>query len=186
MDRQPSSLADLLAATQGRGYDLVLVFLSLPFLTPMPMLGLSTVFGLAVMLIGARLALGRKPWLPQRLLHRPIPARFFGRLLRAARAVVRVLEWFLRPRLAFLHEQFVYRRLAGAMITLAGLLLLLPLPIPFSNTLPAWTILLIAAASVARDGLCFITGAGALLVTIAFFALLALGGATALESLFRP
>jgi len=87
----------------------------------------------------------------------------------------------LEPRLAFLHEQFIYRRLAGAMIALAGLCLLLPLPVPFSNGLPAWTILLLAAAALERDGLCFLAGGLLFLATATFFALLAFGRAQAIQ-----
>lgn len=65
---RPATLGALLAATQGRGIDLLLLLLALPFLTPIPLLGLSTPFGLVVGLIGMRLAVGRRPWLPQRLL----------------------------------------------------------------------------------------------------------------------
>ena len=66
----------ILAATQGRGFDLLLVLICLPFLTPIPLLGLSTPFGLVVFLIGARLAFGRHPWLPRRLLERELPSGF--------------------------------------------------------------------------------------------------------------
>ncbi|MBE0541868.1 MAG: exopolysaccharide biosynthesis protein [Verrucomicrobia bacterium] len=180
-DQRPVCLADLLHTTQGRGFNLLLVFISLPFLTPLPLPGLSVPFGLVVLFIGARMALGKKPWLPQRLLQRQMPPQFLGKVLRAATRVVRFLEWFLRPRLAFLHDQFIYRRLAGAMIALAGVFLLLPLPVPFSNTLPAWTILLLAAAALERDGLCFLAGGFLFLATVGFFALLAFGGTQAVE-----
>jgi hypothetical protein len=180
-DQRPVCLADLLHATQGRGFNLLLVFISLPFLTPLPLLGFSTPFGLVVLFIGARMALGKKPWLPRRLLQRQMPPQFLGKVLRAATRVVRFLEWFLRPRLAFLHEKFIYRRLAGVMIALAGVFLLLPLPVPFSNTLPAWTILLLAAAALERDGLCFLAGGFLFLATVAFFTLVAFGGTQAVE-----
>ena len=95
------------------------------------------------------------------------------------------LEWFLRPRLAFLHEQILYRRLAGVIIALSGLFLVLPLPVPFSNGLPAWTMLLLAAAALARDGLCFIAGCAMFVVATTFFVLLAIGGIEAVEHLRR-
>ncbi len=54
---RPATLAAILAATRGRGFDLLLVLICLPFLTPIPLLVLSTPFGLVVFLIGTRLAL---------------------------------------------------------------------------------------------------------------------------------
>ena len=59
--KQPATLGGILAATQGRGFDLLLALICLLFLTPIPLIGLSTLFGLVVLLIGARLAPGRQP-----------------------------------------------------------------------------------------------------------------------------
>lgn len=180
---QPTTMGGLLAATQGRGYDLLLLLIALPFMTPIPLVGLSTPFGLVVFLIGARLAVGRRPWLPRRLLERPLPPGFLVKVLGAASRLVRGLEFLLRPRLDFLHEQLIYRRAAGALIMLSGLLLLLPLPIPLSNGLPALTVVLLAAGALERDGVFFLAGCAAFAVAAAFFGALAFGGAHALDAL---
>ena len=182
---RPVRLNAILEAAQERGSPLLLVLISLPFLTPIPLPGLSTVFGLIVAFIGARLALGRKPWLPQRLLQRELPPRFLTRLLCAASWIVRGLEFFLRPRLVFMQDHFIFRRMSGALIALAGVLLLLPLPVPFTNLLPAWTVLLLAAGALERDGLFFIAGCVMFLATTAFFALLAIGGVQALDKIHQ-
>jgi hypothetical protein len=179
---RPATLAAILAATQGRGFDLVLVLICLPFLTPMPLMGLSTPFGLVVFLIGARLALGRQPWLQRRLLERELPSGFITKLLSAATRVVRWLEVLLRPRLRFLHEQVIFRRVSGMLIMISGLLLLLPLPVPLSNTLPALTVILLAAGAVERDGVFFIVGCLLFALTACFFSLLAFGAAHILDN----
>jgi hypothetical protein len=183
-DRSPR-VEEVLAATQGRGFDLFLLVLCLPFLTPIPLVGLSTPFGLVVAIIGARLALGRRPWLPQRVLRRELPPRFLSKVLVAASRLVRWLEVLLRPRLHFVHEQLIFKRVAGALIMVSGVLLLLPLPIPLSNTLPALTVVLLAAAALERDGLCFIAGTAMFGLTLVFFGLLAFGGARAVHNLLN-
>jgi hypothetical protein len=71
--------------------------------------------------------------------------RFLARLLCAASWMVRVLEFLLRTQLEFMHDHFIFRRVAGALIALSGVFLLAPLPVPFTNLLPAWTVLLLAA-----------------------------------------
>jgi hypothetical protein len=180
---RPACLSEILEATRGRGFNLLLLLIGLPFLTPIPLPGLSTPFGFVVLLIGAQLALGRQPWLPERILRRELPARFITRVLTAASRVVRWLEVLLRPRLNFLHEQWIYRRIGGTLIMLSGLLLLLPLPIPLSNSLPALTVVLLAAGAIERDGIFFLSGCAVFAVTVAFFGLLAFGGAHLLESL---
>jgi hypothetical protein len=174
---RPATMAGILTATQDRGFYLLLLLIGLPFLTPIPLPGFSTPFGLVVLLIGARLALGHRPWLPKKILQRELPARFIGRLLGAASRLVRWLEVLLRPRLDFLHEQWIYRRIAGTLIMLSGLLLLLPLPIPLTNSLPALTVVLLAAGAMARDGLFFLAGCVMFVLTLAFFVLLAFVGA---------
>jgi len=172
-------------ATQGRGFNLLLLLIGLPFLTPIPLPGFSTPFGLVVLIIGARLALDRPPWLPERVLQRELPARFIGKVLVAASRLVRWLEVLLRPRLDFLNEQWIYRRIAGTLIMLSGLLLLLPLPIPLSNTLPAFTVVLLAAGAMERDGLFFLVGCVMFGLTLAYFGLLTFGGVHLFERLWR-
>jgi len=180
---RPARLSEILAATQGRGFNLLLLVIGLPFLTPIPLPGLSTPLGFVVLLIGARMALGHRPWLPEKILHRQLPARFIARLLGAASRIVGWLEVLLRPRLDFLHEQWIYRRIAGTLIMVSGLLLLLPLPIPLSNSLPALTVVLLAAGALERDGLFFLAGGAVFVLTLAFFGLLAFGGAHLLDNL---
>jgi hypothetical protein len=180
---RPARLSEILAATQGRGFNLLLLLIGLPLLTPIPLPGFSTLFGFVVMLIGARLALGRQPWLPEKILQHELPAHFIARLLGAASRMVRWLEVLLRPRLDFLHEQRLYRHVAGTLIMFSGLLLLLPLPIPLTNWLPALTVVLLAAGAMERDGLFFLAGCASFGLTLAYFGLLAFGGAHLLDDL---
>jgi hypothetical protein len=98
---------------------------------------------------------------------------------------VRWLEVLLRPRLDFLQERWIYRRIAGTLIMLSGLLLLLPLPIPLSNTLPALTVVLLAAGAMERDGLFFLAGCATFILTLGYFGLLALGGAHLLDNFWH-
>jgi hypothetical protein len=182
---RPVTLAEILAATKGRGFNLLLLFIALPFITPIPTPGVSIPFGMVIAIIGARLALGREPWLPRRLLHRELPPRLLNGVLNAGGRVLRFLEKFLRPRLLFIHEHFIYRRLAGLFITVSGLFMLLPLPVPFSNGLPAWAVVFLAAAALERDGVCFILGCIMFGLASAFFVLLALGGGEMVHQLWR-
>jgi hypothetical protein len=178
-------LSDMLDATRGRGFNLLLVFIALPFVTPIPLPGLSAPFGLMAFFIGARLALGKKPWLPQRLLSKELPPRLLDRALKATIHLVKFLELLLKPRLVFFHEALVFRRLAGVLIMFSGLLLLLPLPLPFSNSLPALTVLLLAAGALERDGAFFLAGCSIFLVTIGFFVFIALGGTHLMDDLWH-
>ncbi|HWI59196.1 MAG TPA: exopolysaccharide biosynthesis protein, partial [Bacillota bacterium] len=101
---RPVFLDDVLQAAHGRGYDLFLVLLSLPFLTPVPLPFLSTPFGLIICLAGLRMALGHRPWWPHWFRQKQLPPRFFPRLLRATSWIVGTIEFLVKPRLQFFHQ----------------------------------------------------------------------------------
>lgn len=170
------TLREVIDVLHGRAYTLLLVLLALPFCTPVPMLGLSTPFGLVIAIIGFRLSLRQAPWLPKRLLDTALPPRFFATLLGAGRRMIRLLEWGLRPRWVAVVDQGVLHHLYGLLILISGLLLLLPLPIPGSNLMPALVVVLIAAALMERDGLCAVAGMFVFVLTLVFFAALFWGG----------
>jgi len=170
-------LADVFSRTQGRGHYLFMLLFSLPFLTPIPTPMLSTVFGGAIFFIALRLMLGQAPWLPQRFLNKPLPNAFISRLINAASHIVRWLEKLMRPRLAFMHNTRTMDRVGAGLIAFAAFLLMLPIPVPFSNCFPAAAILLLSAGALERDGLCSLAGWVASAVATAFIAGIAIGGA---------
>lgn len=181
---RPLRLREILEATQGRSYYLLLFVVALPFVGPIPLPGLSIPFGLVVSVVGLRLAFNRGPWIPERLLEREISSETFRRVLKLTARVVRGLEFFVRPRLGFVVNHVTFSRVAGMLIASSGLMLMLPLPLPFSNSLPAWSVLLLAAGALGRDGLFFFAGCAMFVVSLAFFAFVAFSGAEAFEWLF--
>ena len=182
-DDRPVRLGELLDATQGRGYHLLLLLIALPFVGPIPLPGFSIPFGFTVTLLGTRLALNQKPWLPERLLRRELPPHTLAKWLGAVSRIMRGIEFFLRPRLGFVPRHAIFGRIAGVLIALSGLMLMLPFPLPFSNSLPAWTVILLAAGSLGRDGLFFFAGCAAFALSIAFFTFVAFGGIELIEQL---
>lgn len=163
------TLGQIVSVLQVRAWTLVLILLALPFITPIPLPFLSTPFGLSIACISLRLALGQRPWLPKRLLDRPLNPGFLDALLRNAHRLIAFLEKFLRPRLSWLATGPLLPRLHACAILIAALVLMLPLPIPFSNSLPAWLILLLAGGLLERDGAAVLAGYGIGAGGIAFF-----------------
>jgi hypothetical protein len=174
-------LADVFAVTQGRGYYVLMILCCLPFLTPIPTPMLSSVFGGVIFLTALRLALGQRPRLPLRLLQKPLPPGLLLRLVRAAARLLNWLETLLRPRLGFMHGSPIIDRIGAGVIAVSALLLMLPVPVPFSNFFPAAAILLLSAGALERDGLCSLAGWTMCLVAAAFMGIIAFGGATALD-----
>jgi hypothetical protein len=173
---RPVRLGELADVLQLRGYNALLIFLAFPFVTPVPLPGFSTVFGLVIALLGVRMMLAQKPWLPARLTARQLPARFLPKLLLVASRGFGKLEKLLKPRLLYPEYPAVFQRASGVIVAVCGALLLLPLPVPFSNALPALTIILLAAAGLERDGAVFIAGCAQFVLCLGFFAALGLGG----------
>ena len=171
------TLGGLMDELQGRVYTLLLLVLALPMCQPVPLPGLSTPFGVAIALLGLRFALSQRPWMPKRLLATKLSGNFFPAGMRGGARVLGVFEKLLHPRMTGVFEFGQMRFLAGAIVCLCGLLLLLPLPIPGTNMLPALTVILTAAAFSERDGYCLIAAGVAFLLTLAFFGALVWGGA---------
>ena len=95
---RPVPLREVVAVLRGRAYILMLLLLAIPFCTPIPLPGLSTPFGVVIALIGFRLSINQKAWVPPKLLDRTLPPGFLKRWLQGARRMVRLLERFLHPR----------------------------------------------------------------------------------------
>lgn len=182
---RPVRLGELTDVLQLRGYNALLIFLAFPFVTPVPLPGFSTVFGLVIALLGVRMVLAQKPWLPERLTARELPARLLPKLLLAASRAFGRLEKLLKPRLFYPEFPAVFQRASGVLIVMCGLLLLLPLPVPFSNAFPAFTIILLAAAGLERDGAVFIAGCVQFTLCLGFFAALCLGGSEVWQRIFN-
>jgi hypothetical protein len=178
MKDQSLTLGELKQALKGRGWTTLLILLALPFcFVAIP--GLSTPFGIAIGFIGACIAIGREPWLPRFIMRQRLSTARSNQLLAGAIKAARKLESFVRPRLGFLHAGPTMPRLIGLSIVIAGLALMLPLPIPFSNSIPAWAVVLLAVGMMEKDGFCVLLGHLTVVASWVFIGLtsvLAIGG----------
>jgi hypothetical protein len=170
MKDQSLTLGEFKRALRGRGSAMLLVLLALPFcFVAIP--GLSIPFGIAICCIGARMMIGREPWLPRSILHRRLSTARSQQLLTSAIKLARMLESFVRPRFGFLHAGPIMPRVTGLGIVIASLGLMLPLPIPFSNSIPAWAVALLAIGTMEKDGLCVLLGYLTVVATWVFIGL---------------
>lgn len=182
------TLRELLILIGEQGLLFFCIVLTLPFLIPVSIPGVSTVFGLVIILIGIGITLNRVPWLPDRLMDRPIRNEHLLPTLEKGIQLAERMERWLRPRLARVTTGVVVNRVNGLALTFSGVLLLFPLSfIPFSNTLPALAILFLSLGMLQRDGYFVVAGYLAMLATIIYFGALALavilGGQTLLPGL---
>ncbi|MDK1383991.1 exopolysaccharide biosynthesis protein [Sinorhizobium sp. 8-89] len=168
------TLRELMIEIGEHGFLLLCALLTLPFLIPVSIPGVSTVFGAAIILISLAITLNRLPWLPQRILDRQIETEKLVPTLKKGAALVSKLDRFVRPRLRFLTQGAVMNRFNGLMIMAGGVLLMFPLGlIPLSNTLPGIAILLLSLGIIQRDGLMVAGGYLFLVATTIYFVVLA-------------
>jgi hypothetical protein len=184
-DVEEVTLREVMAVLHGRGFLLLILLLSLPFCTPIPLPGLSTPLGCVILIIAVRLALGQKPWLPARFLDLRLPPATFRRVFAFTRRLVLGFERLLRPRLLWVTASPRRQQLHALPIIVCALYLLLPLPVPFSNVIPAWSVILLAAGLLERDGAFILAGYGCAALATAFFAAIGFLGVGAADIIWQ-
>lgn len=168
------TLRDLVDKIGEQGLLLLCALLTIPFLLPVSIPGVSTVFGFAIILIAVGITLNRTPWLPKKIMDRPIDAGKLVPALKKGVGVVERVEKIIRPRLKAMTDGAAINRFNGLMIVLGGVLLMFPFGlVPFSNTLPAFGVLFLCAGISQRDGLVVLAGYLTMVATIVYFGALA-------------
>lgn len=161
------SVSEILSVLSGRGKMIILILLSLPFCQPIQIPGFSTPFGLAISFLGLRIAFGKHLWLPKSVLSKKISSKTLMKITNGALLVSKKMKPWIHSRLLWVNHSHTMQVVHGLMIFFLGLLLALPLPIPFSNLLAAWSIFLISMGLLEDDGVLVLCG-----YVVAFFALL--------------
>lgn len=165
-----SEIVDLL------GKDGLLLFaalLTVIFLIPVSIPGFSTVFGVIIFFIGLSILLNRSLWLPVRVKSKTVSAEKFRASLNKGIKWFRLLEKISKPqRLSFLIYNKIANKINGLFILIGSLLLMLPFGLlPFSNTLPAISILFLSIGFLQKDGIIIILGHLFLIGSFIYFGL---------------
>lgn len=181
------TLSELIRRVGDDGLLLLTALLTLVFLIPVSIPGVSTVFGAAILLIGLARMLGRDLWIPAKIQHRMIGTKKLRPLLRKALPWLQKIERVSRPnRIQWLVAQGAMDRINSASLVLGAVLLMMPFGlIPFSNTFPAVALLFFAIGLLQRDGVCVLLGHVSNVATIVYFAVLIGGGGMAAREVFE-
>lgn len=171
--RERISIADLLLALQDRALAALLLIFALPNVIPVPP-GTSALLGAPLLFLAAQLAFGMRPWLPRVIAERSMPRAHFAALVTRATPWLARAERLLRPRWSMLCRPPAEYLVGGVCLLLS---LIVFLPIPLGNMLPALAICLLALGILERDGLWVLAGllgatAGVALVWGVLYALL--------------
>lgn len=163
------SVGRLMEALQDRSFGVIIILFALPN----AIIPIAWVLGTPILLFAIQLVMGRqKPWLPEFMSRQEMSRETF---VKASDYVVRYLsmmERWLKPRWGWLTTDMA-ERLVGLWMVFLTLVLLVP--VPFGNALPAFGISIIAAGLVEKDGAAIMVGS---LIGLAgtFYVVALLGG----------
>lgn len=172
------SLVELFALLGARGHYLLIFFLSLPFLQPIPLIGISTPLGVLIAWVAYLHFKGRPAWIPLRFHKVSISQRILFKMVEIAQKLWKFMDrWQSRDRGIFFLESPIFRSLNLALVVGLGVFLALPLPIPFSNTIPAFGLAIHALAQIRKDGILvlFSYAIGLILIGLSLILVLGLG-----------
>ncbi|MDN4039168.1 exopolysaccharide biosynthesis protein [Massilia sp. YIM B02443] len=187
MPRTGITLSELIHRVGNDGLLILAALLTLVFLIPVSIPGVSTVFGAAILLISVSRLFRRNLWIPSKLEHRVIGTRKLRPLLRKALSWLKKIETVSRPnRMGWLAADGAVGTLNSLALILGAVLLMMPFGlIPFSNTFPAVAILFLAIGLLQKDGVSVLLGHVSNVVTIIYFGVLIGGGGLALREVFE-
>jgi hypothetical protein len=172
---QRISLHELLDLFEVRAFGFLVLVFALPNGIPAPIApGLSAILGAPLLLLAGQMVLGfQHPWFPQKWLRRSFRRADIAKMLRPAVPWLQKIERYLQPRLQRI-AGWRARRLIGAIVLWNAVLL--SLPIPFGNLIPAWAIILAALGQIERDGLLVLSALVVSALATGWVGLLLFGG----------
>jgi hypothetical protein len=181
-EAQTLRVRDVLDALHERAFGMAMLIFILPNTPPMPGIPyVSTVTGIPICLFALQMLFGLpRPWLPSRIAKREIPQRRIRGVWKTILPVFLRVEKFVRPRHLALTSQFAERLLA---VVVLGLAIILALPIPAGNLLPAWAITLLSLGLMERDGRLVVAGLIATVLALIWLAALLIAGEQAFQYL---
>ncbi len=168
------ALGDIVALMRDRAFGVAMAIFALPNTFPLAVPGMSAILGAPLVLLSAQLMIGQtRPWMPAFLARRSISRSDFLIFVDRVLPILERAERLLRPRMLRLTSP-TGERIIGVVCFLLSVILVLP--IPFGNLVPAIAISLLALALIERDGLAAILGyvvglVSILLVSTVIFAL---------------
>lgn len=150
------SFASLRDALGDRAFAALLVLFSCVNLIPITPPGTTLIFGIPPLVIAVQMLLGfKKLWLPDFILKRPISAERFQGLMGQVTPRLQKMERYIRPRF-WPFSPMIGERIVGLLCALLSILVILP--IPGANWLPAFAMVLMGLSLTERDGLLLMTG----------------------------
>jgi len=170
--RERICVSDLLEAMPGRATAALLFLFAAPNALPAPP-GASALLGLPMIYLASQMMLRRQPWLPKLVAARSIRRTDFAALMERALPWLARAERMLRPRLRLLVSPPAEMGIGLLSLILA---VVVALPIPLGNMLPAFAVCLLALGVLERDGLWVLIGGAVGVISMIIVSGVVIGG----------
>jgi hypothetical protein len=151
-DGKSVTIQELLDQAGENGILLMMILLNIPFTLPIPIPNLSTPFGIALLLLGAKLAWGIPKRLPDFIAQKSIPPSTLRSILEKCIRVAEKTEKWIKPRSETLCSTPFFKVLNLTLLMIMAFILTLPLGFPLTNLFPAITMIIIALGIMEKDG----------------------------------
>ena len=154
-DGDTVTLAWILEQLHERAFGLFLLVLALPCCIPF-LYGIPQIVAVPLMFVSAQILLGRRvPWLPQNLGARTVSAEGLDSLAQRSGPWLERIEAVSRPRLVALTQPPADRLVGLALVLFSASILV---PLPGTNTVPGFAVVIVAMGLLQRDGVLVILG----------------------------
>ncbi len=162
------SLKELINVMSGEGLQFMIIILIAPFLIPASIPGSSTPFGILIILLEIAYLNNKSLYIPNFIGKYEISKENVLKLFDIIKKALGYVEKISKPRGKLSSKKYVLKINAVVNILLA-FLLFLPLPIPFTDFIPATSMLLLAVSTLEHDSYLMILGYVAAILTVIYF-----------------
>lgn len=162
------SLKELINVMSGEGLQFMIIILIAPFLIPASIPGSSTPFGILIILLEIAYLNNKSLYIPDFIGKYEISKENVLKLFDIIKKALGYVEKISKPRGKLSSKKYVLKINAVVNILLA-FLLFLPLPIPFTDFIPATSMLLLAVSTLEHDSYLMILGYVAAILTVIYF-----------------
>ena len=172
------SFDDILVALSERSFGALLILFSALNLVPLPP-GTSTIFGIPLVLLSIQMLIGfEKPWFPAFVRRKSMEIETYRRFIARLEPLLLRFEKLARPRYWFV-PQIIIERVVSIVALLMSMIVILP--VPLINQMPALSIILLSIGLGEQDGLWL--GTGLLVAALAAGIAIGLGASVGLAAL---
>jgi len=165
------TLEEFLEITRDRGRFILCMILATPFLIPISIPGSSIPFGLMIMFIGISVIF-KRPLIPNKILKYKISKNTAITILNGSISALKNFERIIKPRAFILTSYNSVNIINGILLVFSGFLLMLPLPVPLTDSLPAYSIFLLCAGILESDGYLIMISYALIILTAIYFGLI--------------